>query len=242
MIPCIIHTFWFGQKAIPKNVKKYIESWRKNNPGYQIKIWTEKNYDVNKNKYSSQAYKKSKYAFVSDYARLEILYKYGGIYLDTDILVCKSFDNLLEKKAFIGYQNDLELNTGVIGAEKNNKWIGQLLKLYDDRQFINLDGSIDLTTNVEIITEYTNKIFKLDNNKTIQEFSDLTVYPFEYFCAKSLVDGKIYKTHKTYAIHEFSGSWLSSKDKFVKWLINAIGYNRVQKLVKIKNFFKWVRK
>lgn len=94
MIPKIIHYCWFGGKPLPDEVKKYMETWKKYCPYYEITEWNESNFDVNQNQYCREAYEAGKWAFVSDYARLKILYDYGGIYMDTDMEVCKPLDSL----------------------------------------------------------------------------------------------------------------------------------------------------
>lgn len=100
MIPKIIHYCWFGKKPISEDVKKYIETWKKYCPNYEIKQWNEDNFDINQNLYCKEAYEAEKWAFVSDYVRLKVLYEYGGIYMDTDIELCKSFDDLLIYDAY----------------------------------------------------------------------------------------------------------------------------------------------
>lgn len=94
MIPKIIHYCMFGGKPLPDEVKYYISTWQKYCPDYEIKEWNESNFDVNQNQYCREAYETKKWAFVSDYARLKILYEYGGIYMDTDVEVCKPLDHL----------------------------------------------------------------------------------------------------------------------------------------------------
>ena len=95
-IPRVIHYCWFGNGTLPEKTVKCIESWKQYCPGYEIKQWNEKNYDVNKIPYIMDAYKEKKWAFVADYARLDILWKYGGFYLDTDVELIKSLDFFLQ--------------------------------------------------------------------------------------------------------------------------------------------------
>lgn len=104
-IPKVIHYFWFGKKEKPPIYHKCIESWKKYCPDYEIKEWTEDNFDININPYVSEAYKKEKYAFVSDYARFYILYNYGGIYLDIDVEILKNIDEFLQEKVFMGFED-----------------------------------------------------------------------------------------------------------------------------------------
>ena len=106
MIPKVIHYCWFGKKELPVKLKKCIDSWSREMSDYQIIKWDESNFDVESTKWTSQAYSEKKYAFVSDYVRLLVLYEYGGIYLDTDVMVKKSLTPFLKYNAFTGFESD----------------------------------------------------------------------------------------------------------------------------------------
>lgn len=242
MIPKIIHCCWFGGNPLPSDVHKYIESWKKFNPDYEIKIWTEKNFDYRQNRYMQEAYDNKKWAFVTDYVRLKVLYDYGGIYMDTDVEVLKSLDPLLENHAFSGFEGPNRIPTGTMGAEKNNKWIEILLHDYDDRAFVLEDGTFDLTTNVTTITNTTVAHYSLALNNTYQNLGDVTFYPFDYLCAKDIDDGRIKTTSNTYTIHHFNGSWTSPKKKLISFLNRTVGNDVVKMLVKIKRFFGETKK
>ena len=127
MIPKIIHYCWFGNKKIPFRLKKYIKTWKKFCPDYEIKLWTQNNYDITKNGFMSQAASAKKWAFVSDYARLDIVEQYGGIYLDTDVELVKSLDDLLKYKAFAGFECSEYVSFGLgFGAEAHNPIIKEI--------------------------------------------------------------------------------------------------------------------
>ena len=130
-IPKVIHYFWFGKKEKPEIFKKCLESWKKYCPDYEIKEWNEENFDVNVNNYTSQAYEKGKYAFVSDYARFEVLYNYGGVYVDIDVEFLKNIDSLLDENVFMGFEDRGQVAPGLItGAMKNEKFIKEIYFLY----------------------------------------------------------------------------------------------------------------
>ncbi len=104
MIPKIIHYCWFGGNPLPEDAKKCINSWKKYFPDYEIKEWNESNYDFNKCEYIKEAYKRKKWAFVSDYARFDILYQYGGIYFDTDVEVIRDMRDILKLGPYMGLE------------------------------------------------------------------------------------------------------------------------------------------
>lgn len=237
MIPKIIHYCWFGEKPLPPLVQKCIKSWEEKCPGYEIKEWNEKNFDVNCNRYVEEAYKAKKYAFVSDYVRLYALHSEGGVYMDTDIEVLKNIDDFLRNNVFFGFETDNTIMTGIIGSEKNNTSIKELLIMYETRKFIQKNGSYDLTTNVEVITNYC--IEKgLKNNNKIQEFNKIRVFPKEYFSPKDYYTGKITIKKQTYTIHHFDASWKDPKNKLKHKIIKLLGPSITEKLVKIKTSIK----
>ncbi|SCI71032.1 Mannosyltransferase OCH1 and related enzymes [uncultured Clostridium sp.] len=233
-IPKKIHYCWFGNNEKSELVNKCISSWKDKLPDYEIIEWNEKNFDFNCNDYIREAYENKKWAFVSDFVRLYVLYEYGGIYLDTDVEVIKSFDSLLENKSFIGFESLDENITGVltatIGSEKNNKIIKMLLDSYKNRKFI-VNGKMDLTTNVQTITKKLQKTYsiKLENHEQYIEDNLMTIYPSDYFCPKNAVT-QLKLTENTYSIHHFDGSWVSKKEKI-----------RIEVIYRIKKFLKKFR-
>ena len=236
MIPRIIHCCWFGGKEMPNDVLRYIDTWKALNPDFEVKVWGEDNFDLSSNRYAREAYESKKWAFVTDYVRLKVLYDYGGIYMDTDVEVLKPLDSLLENKAFSGFEGDDRIPTGTMGAEKGNPWIGRLLKYYDDRSFYLESGELDLTTNVVTITNITKEYYPIVLNNTYQNLGDVTFYPFDYLCAKDLVDGVIYATKNTITVHHFNGSWIiSPKVKFIKLLKKVFGQKFVDTIVRFKH-------
>lgn len=136
-IPKIIHYCWFGGGAISPENRKCMESWKKYCPDYKIMAWNEQNFDISQNRYAQQAYEAKKYAFVSDYVRLAVLYEYGGIYLDTDVELVRPLDELLELPGFMGFQTNNEIATGLgFGARKGNSVVQALLRDYDALDFL----------------------------------------------------------------------------------------------------------
>lgn len=214
MIPKIIHCCWFGGTRLPKAVQKYLRIWRKRLPNYEIKIWTEQEFDITQsNAYVKQAYECKKFAFVSDYVRLYALYKYGGIYLDTDVEVLKSFDSFLHHSAFMCFEDYDKLSTAIIATEPNADWVWNLLQGYEERVFL-VDGRMDLTTNVEYITGMF-KQYGLKLNGEKQSVQDVVIYPSEYFSPKSWGTGKYTITDNTVTVHHFAGTWHSPLTRFL---------------------------
>lgn len=210
MIPKIIHYCWFGGKPLPELAQKCISSWKKFLPDYEIKEWNESNYDVRKIPYTSQAYEAKKFAFVSDYARFDILYQYGGIYFDTDVEVIKPMDDILKNGAFMGLEqtDSVQIASGLgIACEKNNEVYLKIIESYKRSSFINPDGTQNLYTVVSRVTDIFEQLGYIKENR-IQKINEITLYPTDYFCPKSFETGLLNITENTYSIHHYDGSWM----------------------------------
>jgi len=210
-IPKVIHYCWFGRKEKPLLVELCIESWKKNLTGYTFIEWNEDNFDTKINTYTDEAYTKKKFAFVSDFVRLYVLYNYGGIYLDTDTEILKPLDGFLHHEAFSGFEDIGKLPTCIIGGKKGNSFIKTLLDEYETARFIKPDGSMDLTTNVERITRHVKSISVNINDDIKLVCKGFTVYPRTYFCPIIWGFSKQCFSDDTHTIHHFAGSWNPKK-------------------------------
>ena len=245
MIPKVIHYCWFGGNPLPASAQKCIASWRKYLPDYEIKEWNESNFDVNIIPYTAEAYKAKKYAFVSDYARFWILYKYGGLYFDTDVEVIKNMDDIIAKGPFMGCENEakagatpaqlgvapglgLGVNPGLgLGVNPGLGLYGEILEWYNKHHFVTWLGVIEKNV-VGITTEILNKngIVKLDGG--ILYSSGITIYPSEYFCPKNYITGELNITDKTVSIHHYSATWLSCKLSILGKIIKRIKMMKIR--------------
>lgn len=229
MIPKTIHYIWFGNNEKNSEVIRCIDSWKKHLPDYEIIEWNEQNFDVSKYAYVKEALDAKMYAFASDFVRLWVVYNYGGIYLDTDVEIIKSYDNLLHNNAFFGTEEIDSISSGLsFGAEKGNKVIQDLLNLYKENNFINKDGSFNLKTTNMMITEYFVKHgYKL--NAKIQNIQDVIIYPRQYFSPISWWSDKKNVTSRTYSIHWYEASWLPNNfsNKYINTIINSFKHYAV---------------
>lgn len=207
MIPKKIHYCWFGRGELTAKAKKCIESWKKYCPDYEIIEWNEDNFDIYQNEYTKKVYNEKKYAFLSDYVRLKVVYEYGGVYLDTDVEIIKPLDNLLDNKAYFGFEINEYVNTGLgFGAEKGNLTVEVLLKEYD----ILLDGTKDVIGCPQLNTKGLVKLGLLRNGQ-LQQLPGCIVYPVDYFNPYDDPTGRLKKTKNTYSIHWYAKSWLDKK-------------------------------
>lgn len=236
-IPKTIHYCWFGGKEKPNIVKRCMESWKEHLPDYQIVEWNETNFDININTYVKEAYTSGKYAFVSDYVRVHALYHYGGIYLDTDVEVLKSFNDLLHHPSFWGFEQENYIATSTIGAQKGNVLIKQFLESYKDKKFLKEDGTINSLTNVAIITKLL-EFLGLKTNGQYQKIEGVGVfYPQTYFSPYDYINCQKLLTEQSYTMHHFYKSWLPLrvriKGKLKSTLSKIIGGQNIARLRKI---------
>lgn len=214
MIPKVIHYCWFGGTPLPESAMRCIESWKKYCPDYEIRRWDESNYDITKNPYMHQAYQSKKWGFVPDYIRLDVIYRYGGIYLDTDVEMVKSFDELLQYDFFCGVEQDsryVALGLG-FGAVKNNQTVKLLRDEYDGLHFLK-DGQMDLTPAPRINTAVLERM-GYQYQPGVFTCGDVTVFGSEYFCPQNFITGETKVTEKTYSIHHYDSSWYSEESKY----------------------------
>lgn len=234
MIPKTIHYCWFGRGVMSQQVKDCIASWHEHMPDYNYKLWNEDNVDIDSIPYAKEAYAAGIYAFVSDYVRLWALCNEGGLYLDTDVKVFKAFDDLLEYKAFAGFEGSKHLPVGtcVMASEAHGEWVTEMLEVYRDRHFIKPDGTGDMTSNVQLITGImASKGFRQDG--TDQDYKDLHVFPVEYFCPMQTT-GEYFRTENTYCDHLGVGSWTEEGPAWKKWVKNLVGQRNMTLLIKLK--------
>lgn len=244
MIPKIIHYCWFGHNPLPESAKKCIASWRKFFPDYEIWQWSEKEletssnlddndnvnglydklmgFDVNIIQYTHEACEAKKYAFVSDYARFWILYKYGGLYFDTDVEVIKPMDDIIERGPFMGIEligadGMPQVNPGLgLGVESQNPFYKKVLDYYNGQRFLNEDGSLNQTTVVTRVTGVLNEAGMMATS-AIQQVGNIWIYPSDFFNPLDDLTGKLIKTPNTRSIHWYKNSW-SDSSSFRRWL------------------------
>lgn len=242
MIPKKIHYCWFGRNKLPELAQKCIASWEKYCPEYEIVQWNEDNYDISKYSYSKEAYAARKWAFVSDIARLEIVYNEGGLYLDTDVELIQSLDAFLDEHAFLACEDEHRINPGLgFGAEKRNPVIKMILDSYSNRVFTHDDGTNDYSTIVEATTNIL-MVNSIIGTKEVMKYENVTIYPKYYFSPKDLSTNKISLSRETVSIHHLDGSWLTKRQRLkrtvVRFFIKRFGEGSVQLLLDLKKIFR----
>lgn len=214
-IPHIIHYCWFGNHPKPKLSEKCIKSWRKYCPDYEIIEWNEHNFDLSACPlYVRQAYEQQKWAFVTDYIRLKVVFDYGGIYMDTDVELKKPLDLLLNHQGYFGFEDGLHINTGLgFGAVKGLSILQEMMDEYKEIPFIRVDGSFDTETcpcrNTKIFLRHG---LIQDNNWQILD-RDILILPSIYLCPYSYETHTFCHSSKTISCHWFDASWRTKQEQ-----------------------------
>ena len=250
MIPKIIHYCWFGRGEMPDMVQKCIGSWHTYMPDWEYRLWNEASLSQTLSplkggedcwlehmpEYVREAYQAKKYAFLSDYVRLWALEREGGLYLDTDVEVLKTFEPLLNDTAFVGFEESLALlpATCVMACEAHCQWVKDMLATYNDACFIREDGTLDMTTNVQRLGKRMGQ-GGLQHERKVQYLPQwgLRIYTHDYF--SPITSTRVMRKSKnTYCIHQFAGTWMDDKKGGVHiwWIVREC----VNILVQMKRF------
>lgn len=235
-IPKVIHYCWFGGNAMGEIEKNCIKSWKEHCPDFEFKLWNEENYDISKAPiYVRQAYKAKKYAFASDFARLDIIYKNGGFYLDADVLLLRGLDDFTKYRAVYGYLAWNQITTGLgFGSVAGNGDLLEQMNMYEQLLFLN-DGEQNLIPCPEYSTDYFRKKgMRIDN--TLRLIDDTLFLPSDFLCSLMPVletNGQYYLslyalTENSYALHMCASTWFEADNyntfknsKDIKAEINA---------------------
>lgn len=215
MISKKIHYCWFGGNPLDAKAINCIESWKKFFPDYEIIQWDESNFDVTQVDFMEKAYRNKKWAFVSDVARLLIVYENGGMYFDTDVEVVHSYDDILNVsgKAFMGMESEGMVNTGLgFGAEKSHPFLKKCLEVYKQLDYEEYKDHISDIACPILTTRLLESAGFIKEDR-IQSVEEVDIYPTTYFAPMDYQTGKIKLTDKTHSIHWYNASWQDESTK-----------------------------
>lgn len=212
-IPKIIHYCWFGYNPKPKLALKCIKSWKKYCPDYQIIEWNEENFDISSCPlYVRQAYEAKKWAFVTDYVRLKVVYDHGGIYLDTDVELKKKLDSLLQHDAYFGFENGIHIATGLgFGSVKGHDVLKEMMLDYETVSFLKEDGSFDSLPCPQRNTEVFLRRGLAQNDSRQVLRGNILILPSIYLCPVIYESKRLRRSKETISIHWFTSLWLSEE-------------------------------
>lgn len=232
MIPKVIHFCWFGGSPLPNQVKKSIASWQKQCPDYEIRKWDETMIDVGSHPFMKAAYDAKSWAFVSDYARLKIVYEHGGVYLDTDVELLKPLDSLLVYDSFFALQQSRkQCATGLgFGAEEKSEIVGAMLREYDEVAF---DDEKCFEIRCPVLNTNAIRKFGFEQSDAVQVINNNILLPPRYMDPTTPGDYEDLMCSDTISIHHYSASWMSKSHQFKRKIINLIGQDKINRLKKI---------
>lgn len=201
MIPRRIIYCWFGGKEKPENVQNCIKTWKEKMPDWEYMEINETNFDIHFNNYVENAYNNKAWAFVSDVARLWALYEYGGIYMDTDVIVYQPLEKFLVHNFFSGFEQPHYCVTATMGANKGNDLIKEMLDVYNTKTFEKHDNWYEYETNTVIMSNIIGKYIDRDKME-YQEKNEMAIYPRYTFCYSEQQNDEVYTKHLMF------GNWV----------------------------------
>lgn len=239
MIPKIIHLSWLSGDPFPRDIAECLESWKFFLSDYEIWLWgkkpadclglniVEKPFDLNSVIWCKQAFEAKKYAFAADYIRLFAVYTYGGIYLDSDVMMYKSFDDLLHLPYFLGEDAFHCFEPAIFGAEKGTPWVHDVLKRYDGLEFINKDGGLNMrglpvVFHDRLCPKYSFEYSFLHDSYQYKP-NTIRIFPSSYFNSRNFIQP--IKTAGSYCSHHFVGSWLKKQKKLSSYFKQVIPHS-----------------
>lgn len=252
-IPKKIHYVWLGGNEKPQSFLRFLQTWKKFCPDYEIIEWNENNFDIQSSLYARQAYEQKKYAFVSDYIRVKVLYEEGGVYLDTDVELVRSLDDLLSEQFVISFENDAYVETAILLSEPKHPYVKTLLDYYDSIPFLLPNGKCDITPPAPMrFTYFLQRDYGMKLYNSFQELSDgnhsLTLLTRDCFAPKDYTTKKLEMTEQTYAIHHFDATWASkamkTQDKLLLFVRRLFGRRAFAWFTRqyLKGFFRKMKK
>jgi len=229
MIPKTIHYCWFSGEKYPPKIKECIRSWKRMLPDYKLRIWDASSFVFQSIPYMKKCFEMRRWAYVADYIRLYALYTEGGIYLDSDVLVLKNFDSLLDCNAFWGIDAMDEHNyafpeAAVFGAIKGFSVIKEMMDYYhnidpedissttfarlsnvwddENRSIYNADGKLQLVTAPVAMESILKKYGYQQTNRNQILDNDIRIWAEPIIQNHNKVD-----TPETIAHHLNASSW-----------------------------------
>ena len=203
MIPKKIHYVWMGKNEKNRKIKRCMKTWKKYLKDYEIIEWNEDNFDINSHPFVKKAYEEKKWAFVSDYIRFYVIYNYGGVYFDTDIIMVGNIDELLINKAFVGFESHDYPFTAVFGAEKEHEFCKRVLDYYDNLEMDDFEFIFENNNTISVSDILINEYGCIPNDTEQELKNDIKVYTSDILCNPSL---------KSKTIHAFTATWIKKGD------------------------------
>lgn len=229
MIPKVIHFCWLSDDPYPASIQRCIDSWSRLLPDYEIRKWDFKRFPKEKSDWVREAFERKKYAFAADYIRNYALFHEGGIYLDSDVEVVKSFDPLLHLPYFLGFENGSGcIEAAVMGSEPGNPIFGEMLKHYEGRHFAMPDGSLATTPLPYVMGDVLGSRYAIKKIEDIEGFdaskSVISVLPYDFFSPIHIEHRELQTTPRTIAIHRFAASWVPWYKKLKRVVKKIVGH------------------
>jgi mannosyltransferase OCH1-like enzyme len=142
VIPRILHQIWLGPDPLPEQFARYTETWRKHHPTWEMRMWTEENLPRDLRR-KEAADRLRAPAERSDILRLELLFRHGGVYVDTDVECRAPIDDVLAGvEFFVAELKPGRVGTATMGSVAHHPLLDEALDAVRPREFYGFDKSV----------------------------------------------------------------------------------------------------
>lgn len=203
MIPKIIHYSWIGT-PMPKHVQDRVDEWKRILPDWEFMFWDESNYNFDKFEFTSKKIANKEWGFAADELRYDVINKYGGFYLDTDMIIKKDLSPLLKYNGVWGFMYDNNLLTSFFGSVPNSPILEYILNEYSNKK--NMQDLMNMTSNPFVTNLFLKKFNTLKMDGSLQKVdNNVAIFPRDYFCYPSR------NREANFLEHLFDNTWGNSK-------------------------------
>lgn len=214
MIPKIIHLCWFSNDPYPVEIKQCIASWKRLLPDYTIRRWTYDDAKAIGCKFVDEALEARKWAFAADVVRFYAVYTEGGLYMDSDVLLKKRFDEYIPQHGFASFieslSGDIDIQAAFFMGEKGNVLCKDVLNYYMTHPFKNSDRQFDETVSPKIMAKIAEAYgYKYEDREQHLD-NDIVIYP-SYLVTSANSAKTCPQDPRAFARHTIYGSWRHRK-------------------------------
>jgi hypothetical protein len=189
-IPRIFHQVWLGPDPLPEEFVRYQQTWREHHPAWDLRFWHEDN--LPPGLLREEVYDRLRHPVErSDILRLELVYRFGGVYVDTDVECLRPIDPLLAGVTFfVERLNSGRLTHPIMGAVQEHPLLGRAIRELKPRAFFGYDKQASGPDYIASV---------------VGDDPDVTIFPTEVFFPRTPAERR-----SAYTFHHAARSWKDS--------------------------------
>lgn len=263
LIPKIIHQIWIGPKKIPHDVINTVKNdFMREYQDFEYILWDENKIEVHKKNFKLYPLYQlcQTYSGIANLIRLDILYNFGGIYIDADTIYTK---NNINFRQYLESENSIIISkspdnkcfpNGFIGCTQYNNLFKEMINdlVYDFVPYVpscescgphfitrymkkNLDDITIMPTKLIYPTNWHNNNQQImDNIETIREkYKDSLFFQIGFTTCNIVIENDIHKEFFYKCLN--NSNVLFPFESMDEYIITPSRKNIIQQLAHIKN-------